>query len=105
MATAIGINQVPGGKCPDHWHCTYNDKLDHGCGALDQYPAVNSTCPTCKAVMMPGSAVTPEFHAEYQRRLAAKICLASRGGKFVHNAKASPKALAGGACLCGTHNR
>jgi hypothetical protein len=106
MATSYkqpGGNQVPNGTCADHWHCFYQERVEHGCG-LD-HPPVGSTCPTCGAVMMAGAAVTPAFHAEYQRRLAAKICLASRGGKFIDDSKASPKALASGACLCGRHNR
>ena len=101
MANTIGSNQVPGGNCANPFHLT---AVDAGFDP-EVIPARDSTCPSCKAVMMPGSAVTPEFYVEYTRRLAAGICLASRGGRFIHARKASTKALAKGACLCAQHNR
>jgi hypothetical protein len=98
----IGSNQVPGGACPDQFHFT---AADIGFEISAPRPQRYSTCPTCAAIMMPGAAVTPEFFAEYKRRLASKICLANRGGRFVHDRKASQRALAGGACLCKIHDR
>jgi hypothetical protein len=105
MATTLGSNQVPGGTCPDHWHCVYPDRVDHGCGDLAVYPEVHSACPSCGAIMMPGGAVTPSFFSGYQTRLLLKQCLRSIGGVFVCNKPASPVALLNGACLCARHNR
>lgn len=100
-----GVLQTPGAKCLDHWHCAYNDRVDHDCGPLDTYSPEGSSCPTCQAVMMAGGAVTPAFYVEYKRRLVEKICLVSYAGEFVHAVPAAPEALAGGACLCAKHNR
>lgn len=110
-----GIIQAPGGKCADHWHCCGPDQIDHGCNpgpecrATDAQPhglgAVDSTCPSCGAVMMSGGAVWPAFAAEYKRRLAESICLRSRGGKFLCDRKVKPALRALGACICAVHDR
>jgi hypothetical protein len=98
-----GINQALGvaTPCYDHWHCCAPDKVDHGCG--EAYPAVDSVCPTCGAISMPGAAVTPAYHAERQRRLAESICLRTRGGRFLCDRKVSATIRAAGTCLCARH--
>lgn len=94
-------------SCKNHWHCDATT-MD-GCG-LKYRGAVGSSCPDCGMVMMPGGEVTAGFHAEYKTRLANKICLRSVRIKrtnhleFVCDRPASPAALAGGACLCESHN-
>lgn len=99
----VGSNQAPGGTCTHAFHLTACDPgFDPDMAAARQ---TGNSCPACGAVMMPGSAVWPAFATEYKRRLAAKICVASRGGKFLDSRKASHEAIAGGSCLCARHNR
>ncbi len=68
----IGQLQVPGGKCPDHFHCNYWDQIEHGCNATC---AIDSECPTCGAVRFPGNIVSKAFANEYNCRKAMGSCL------------------------------
>lgn len=40
------------------------------------------------------------FQQEYQRRLAANVCLTSIGGRFLCNNIVAPKIRAMGCCVC-----
>jgi hypothetical protein len=105
MTNAIkyGNNQVSGAAapCSDSWHYTHGDYRPFD----EASPEVNSSCPTCDAIMMPGAAVSEAFYVERQELLATGGCVTSREGKHVCKRKASFEALSSGAYLCARHNR
>jgi hypothetical protein len=89
--------------CTDRWHDVYQDKVDTG--TLDTpYAETGSHCPTCDCEMMPGGCVSRTFATEYKRRVGARVCVASRGGKFLClDNKAGRASKDTDCCLCKRH--